>query len=166
MDNSGLLTHLDKYADGPARRAPFSIQTSTLSEINCVAEVVGRTSTVASIVNSVTLTKLVGRQEGHPACKKSGGVLAWSSVWSEVQTCIWPSRCHCYSLSLASLKSRLVLPFWYRLTRCLPVHLFITQETAKNTYKHTHTHTHTKPDTLPQSANRNTTHRPTTNQTF
>ena len=27
------------------------------------------------------LTLLVGRQEGHPACKKlSGGVLAWSSV--------------------------------------------------------------------------------------
>jgi len=30
------------------------------------------------------LTLLVGRQEGHPACKKlSGGVLAWLSVWSE-----------------------------------------------------------------------------------
>ena len=63
------------------------------------------------------LTLLVGRQEGHPACKKlSCGVLAWLSVWSEVQTCIWPSRCHCHSLSLASVKSRLVLPFWYRLT--------------------------------------------------
>ena len=38
------------------------------------------------------LTLLVGRQEVHPACKKlSGGVLAWLSVWSEVQTCIWPS---------------------------------------------------------------------------
>ena len=38
------------------------------------------------------LTLLVGRQEGHPAFKKlSGGVLAWLSVWSEVQTCIWPS---------------------------------------------------------------------------
>jgi len=38
------------------------------------------------------LTLLVERQEGHPACKKlSGGVLAWLSVWSEVQTCIWPS---------------------------------------------------------------------------
>jgi len=35
------------------------------------------------------LTLLVGRQEGHPACKKlSGGVLAWLSVWSKVQTCI------------------------------------------------------------------------------
>jgi len=38
------------------------------------------------------LMLLVGRQEGHPACKNlSGGVLAWLSIWSEVQTCIWPS---------------------------------------------------------------------------
>jgi len=36
--------------------------------------------------------QLAGRQEGHPACKKlSGGVLAWLSVCSEVQTCIWPA---------------------------------------------------------------------------
>jgi len=64
------------------------------------------------------LTLLVGRQEGHPACKKlSGGVLAWLSVWNEVQTCTWPSWCHCRSLSLASVKSRLVLPYWYRLTQ-------------------------------------------------
>ena len=64
------------------------------------------------------LTLLVGRQEGHPACKKqSGVVLAWLSVWSEVQTCIWPSWCHCHSLSRAPVKSRLVLPFWYRLTQ-------------------------------------------------
>ena len=67
------------------------------------------------------LTLLVGRQEGHPACKKlSGGVLAWLSVWSEVQTCIWPSWCHCHSLSLASVKSRLVLLFWYWHTRVVP----------------------------------------------
>ena len=66
------------------------------------------------------LTLLVGRQEGHPDCKKqSGGVVAWLSVWSEVQTCIWPSWCHCHSLSLAPVKSRLVLPFWYRLTQII-----------------------------------------------
>jgi len=35
------------------------------------------------------LTLFVGRQEGYPACKKlSGEVLAWLSIWSEVQTCI------------------------------------------------------------------------------
>ena len=33
---------------------------------------------------------------------------------------VWPSWCHCHSLSLASVKSRLVLPFWYRLTRVVP----------------------------------------------
>ena len=39
------------------------------------------------IVSALTL--LVGRQEGHPACKKlSAGVLVWLSVWSELQTCI------------------------------------------------------------------------------
>jgi len=38
------------------------------------------------------LTLLVGWQDGDPACKKqSGGVLAWLSDWSEVQTCLWPS---------------------------------------------------------------------------
>jgi len=43
------------------------------------------------------LTLLVGRQEGHPAYKKlSSVVLAWLSAWSEVQTCIWPSGCHCH----------------------------------------------------------------------
>jgi len=64
---------------------------------------------------------LVGRQDGHPACKKlSGCVQALLSDCSEVQTCIWPSGCHCHSLSLASVKSRLVLPFWYRLTWVVP----------------------------------------------
>ena len=47
-------------------------------------------------------------------------MLAWLSVWSEVQTFIWPCGFHCHSLFLASVKSRLVLPFWYRLTRVVP----------------------------------------------
>jgi len=67
------------------------------------------------------LTLLVGWQEGHLACKKlSGEVLVWLLVWSKVHTCILPSWCHCHSLSLASVKSRLVLPFWYQLTRVVP----------------------------------------------
>jgi len=46
----------------------------------------------AVITRVWVLLLLVGRQEGHPACKKlSGGVLVWLSVWSDVQTCIWPS---------------------------------------------------------------------------
>ena len=67
------------------------------------------------------LTLLVGRQEGHPACKK----LEW--WFAGVVICLergadlhMPSWCHCHSLSLAPVKSRLVLPFWYRLTRVVP----------------------------------------------
>jgi len=68
------------------------------------------------------LTLLVGRQEGHPACKKhkSGGVLVWLSVCSEVQTCIMAQLMPLPPLSLASVKSRFVLPFWYWLTWVVP----------------------------------------------
>ena len=48
-------------------------------------------------------------------------VLVWLSVWSEVQiVCIWSSWCHCIPKPhhlLPRFKSRLVLPFWYRLTQ-------------------------------------------------
>jgi len=45
-----------------------------------------------SVVAFSAFTLLVGRQEGYPACKKlSGGALAWLSVWSEMQTCMWLS---------------------------------------------------------------------------
>jgi len=65
------------------------------------------------------LTLFVGLQEGHPACKKmSGGALAWLSAWSEVQTC--PVDATATHLSLVPVKFRLVLPFWYRLTRVVP----------------------------------------------
>jgi len=67
------------------------------------------------------LRLLVGRQEKHPDCKKlSDGVMAWLPVWSEVQTCIWLRWCHCHSLYLASVKSRLVLPLCYRLAQVSP----------------------------------------------
>jgi len=53
------------------------------------------------------LTLLVGRQEGHPACKKLG---CWYGYLRGAR-CIWPSWCHCHSLSLASVNSRLVFTF-------------------------------------------------------
>jgi len=43
-------------------------------------------------------------------------MLAWLSVWSEVQTCVWSRWCHCHLPSLASVKFSLDLTFWYRLT--------------------------------------------------
>jgi len=65
------------------------------------------------------LTLLIGRQEGRPACKKlSGEVLAWLSVWGEVQMiCIWSSWCHCYPITFCSRKSQNCLPFWCWLTQ-------------------------------------------------
>jgi len=48
------------------------------------------------------LTLLVGRREGHTACKKlSGGVLAWLSVWSEMHIAYGPADAtvtHCLLL--------------------------------------------------------------------
>jgi len=49
------------------------------------------------------LMLLVGWKEGHLACKKlSGGMLAGMVVsGARFRFVIWPSWCHCYSLSLA-----------------------------------------------------------------
>ena len=70
------------------------------------------------LVPSVLWRCWLGSRKGiRPVKNRVVGVLAWLSVWSEVQTCIWPSWCHCHSLSLAPIKSRLVLPFWYRLSQ-------------------------------------------------
>ena len=61
----------------------------------------------------------LGGEKGIRSVKKLalGGVLAWLSVCSKVQICIWPSLCHCHS---CSSKSRLVVPFWYWLTQVVP----------------------------------------------
>ena len=94
----------------------------TVTECDKTLQYDSITITVSWLVRTFSALMLLAEwQEGHPACKKlSGWVLAWLSVWSEVQTCTWPSWYHCHSLSLASVKSRLVLPFWYRLTQVVP----------------------------------------------
>ena len=62
-----------------------------------------------SLLSFSALTMMVGQQEGHSACKNlSGAVLAWLSVWGEVQICIWPSWWHRHSLSLAPVN-----PDWF-----------------------------------------------------
>jgi len=50
----------------------------------------------------------LGGRKGIPPAKKSDWVLAWLSVWSEVQDCILPSWCHCHSLYLAPIN-----PDWF-----------------------------------------------------
>ena len=63
------------------------------------------------------LTLLVGRQEGHPACKKLGVGLLVVMIWLELCT-TYCSSCHHSPppSSLAPIKSRMET-FWYRLTQ-------------------------------------------------
>ena len=68
-------------------------------------------STIYSQIHTYTVPSVLwhcwlGGRKGKTVKKLSGGVLAWLSVWSEVQTCIRPSWCHYHSLFLASVKSR------------------------------------------------------------
>jgi len=63
------------------------------------------------------LTLLVGWQEGHLARKKLNKRCWRGYVWSEVRICIWPSCCHCHSLSLAPVKSKIGFTF------LVPAHL-------------------------------------------
>jgi len=68
------------------------------------------------------LTLLVGRQEGNPACKKT----EWCGAY--VVICLGRGASDLHMAQLMPLpltvscssKSRLVLPFWYRLTRVVP----------------------------------------------
>ena len=91
----GTLLQLQPNVSSASRRSredvsatgllTYSLSRSLLTSLNYLMFIL-----MSSAFSALTL--LVGRQEGHPACKKlSGGVLAWLSVWSEVQTCIWPS---------------------------------------------------------------------------
>jgi len=63
------------------------------------------------------LTLLLGQQEGLPACKKlewwSAGVVVCLERGADLHMAQLMRR---HSLSLASVKSRLGLPFWYWLT--------------------------------------------------
>jgi len=68
------------------------------------------------------LKLLVGRQEGHPACKKleswgTGMVICLEQGADLHMAQLMPLPLR---VSLASVKSRLVLPFWYWLTRVVP----------------------------------------------
>ena len=88
---------------GNSSRQPAAVEPAVQSPVTQPSWIRQHAPVVSSIPALVTtyllgliafsaLTLLVGRQEGHPACEKlSGGMLPWLSVWSEVQTCIWPS---------------------------------------------------------------------------
>ena len=63
-----------------------------------------------------SMSSVIWCRKGIGLWKTEWWVLVWLSAWSELQTCIRPSWCHCHSLSLVWVKSRLILPFWYWLT--------------------------------------------------
>ena len=64
------------------------------------------------ILPSVLWRSLLGSRKGiQPVKKLSGGMLAWLGVWVKVQICIWPSWCHCHSLSLVPVN-----PDWFDLS--------------------------------------------------
>jgi len=65
------------------------------------------------------LTLLVGRQEGHPACKK----VEWSGTGMVLCLAQFADLHIAQLMPLpltVSLKPRLVLPFWYQLTQIVP----------------------------------------------
>jgi len=67
------------------------------------------------------LTLLVGRQEVHPACKKLEWWGAGMVICLERGVDLHTAQLMPLPLTVsASVKSRLVLPFWYRLTRVVP----------------------------------------------
>ena len=53
----------------------------------------------------------LGGRKGIRPAKTSDMVLAWLPVWSEVQTCIWHSWCHCHSLSSCFSKIQIGFTF-------------------------------------------------------
>jgi len=58
---------------------------------------------------------LGGRKDIRPLKNLSGGVLAWLSVWYQVRFAYGPADATATHYLL--LQYRLVLPFWYQLTR-------------------------------------------------
>jgi len=66
------------------------------------------------------LMLLVRRQEGHPACKKLGWMLAWLCVWAMCTFAYGPADATASHYLFFPSKSRVVLPFWCQLTRVVP----------------------------------------------
>ena len=63
------------------------------------------------------LTLLVGQQERHPPCKKLG---CWHGYLSGARCRLAYGPADSTATHCHSVKSRLVLPFWYRLTWVVP----------------------------------------------
>ena len=78
-------------------------------------------SIVAGTMAFSALMLLVGRQEGHPACKKTEWWDAGVVICLELGAGLHMAHLTPLPLTISCFsKSRLVLLFWYRLTREVP----------------------------------------------
>ena len=66
------------------------------------------------------MTLLVGRQEGHSAWKKTECLDVGVVICLELGADLHIAQLMPLPLTVSSVKSRLVLPFWYRLIRVVP----------------------------------------------
>ena len=73
----------------------------------------------SAICTSLVLCRCwLGSRKGIRPVKTEWWVLAWLSVWSEVQMiCMWSGWCHCHYIISCSSKIQNGLPFWCRLTQ-------------------------------------------------
>ena len=98
------------------------IHTYSPVKLNCIVNF----SSLATFRNLGTLHSVLwrcwlgGRKGIRPVKTEwwGAGVVICLEQGADLHMC--PSWCHCHSLSLASVKSTLVLPFLYRLTRVVP----------------------------------------------
>ena len=75
-------------------------------------------ASMCSVHAFIALTLLVGQQGGHRTCKKTEWLGAGMVICMERGADLHMAQL--MPLSLASVKSRLVLSFWYRLTQVVP----------------------------------------------
>jgi len=88
---------------------------SNLSQCLCITWENAEMQKLHRFSHFSALTLLVGQQEGHPACKLSGGMMAWLCLGQgadlhTAQLMPLPLTISCSS------KSRLILPSWFCLS--------------------------------------------------
>ena len=123
---TSATAHIPKICFG----RPFLLYSRTLCQLNkavkgssCNTTSGGSSSSTRniytdSVVPSVLWCCWLGdRKSVQPVKNLSDEVLAWLSVWSEVQmTCVWSSWCHCHPV-ISALENPEWLSFWCRPTR-------------------------------------------------
>jgi len=100
---------------GSSSPAPSNVLCLSHAHMHQYTYTILMTMFLVSINALSALTLFVRRREEHPACKnarQNDEVLAWLSVWSEVQMiCMWSSWCHCHPIISCFVNIRIGLTF-------------------------------------------------------